>query len=800
VKPIPVRRPRFLIALLSILFLLAGPVFAPPILTATSAEATTNAAAANAAATTNTATTTNVAASPTANTGSDGSASDGSGNDAAQGSGVSVRIDEVTPWVDEKGTLTVRGLVSNGTKKAIEKPSLGLEMSTRTLDSESRISAWKQSQARHRTIADLEHDGPEARKKAEKNRSDDDSKAPEVDATFDDKIDPGASYEFTFEVPADDLGLSKSSPVSSWGPRGLAVQLGDSTGLRASQIGFTTWYPSPKFDQTKVSLLAPVTLPGHSEGGLISPDRLDDAIVDGGSLATVKKLLEHKKLGLAIDPRILASFEAAIAEPPDSDAPEETEEPADKDGAETQTPPAGAAEDTDEDASAAELKAEEDQRKRLDSWYQDFVSEAQKHTIVALPFGDPDLSALRGTKIDRLGDFAQKQRSIVSDVFPDARTDIAWPVAGSATKSGLRALEKTGNSTAIVNDEQQPSTTGIRDDAHSQTTTTDDGESTIDTLVTDTGLTDQSAEAIASDHPASALSELVAKSAAIQSEAPYRTRELLVPLPRAAASAGWEDTIETLTSAPWVAPTGVDDLLDSPSTQRGLLQSDSDAPHIRARAVRSLGKTRAEQEDFNSVFTDRDSADIRMDRELLSCTSAAWTLGRNANICAGAAREQSTKLMDSLHLRKGSSVLLVTGEETTIPVTIVNDSPAEASLKIRMKPATPQLRAQETKTVKVPPAETMRVDVPVEGLANADVPTTIEMVSADDVVLPKHESLLVRVRADWENIGTAVIGLALAAVFVIGLVKTIARGRPKIPEDQLADAMARAQTDENEKR
>ena len=46
----------------------------------------------------------------------------------------------------------------------------------------------------------------------------------------------------------------------------------------------------------------------------------------------------------------------------------------------------------------------------------------------------------------------------------------------------------------------------------------------------------------------------------------------------------------------------------------------------------------------------------------------------------------------------------------------------------------------------------------------------------------------------------AVAGLALAAVFVIGLIKTISRGRPKIPEQQLADAMARAQTDDPEKR
>ena len=306
-----------------------------------------------------------------------------------------------------------------------------------------------------------------------------------------------------------------------------------------------------------------------------------------------------------------------------------------------------------------------------------------------------------------------------------------------------------------------------------------------------------SAEAIADDNPAGALSELVAESAVIQSEAPYRTRSLFVPLPRAAASANWEQTVEELSSAPWIAPTGVDEILDSGSESRGLLRTDSDAPHIRKRAVKSLAETRANQEDFNSVFSDRESADIRLDRELLTCTSAAWTLGRNANICAGQAREQSEKLMDSLRLRKGSSVLLVTGEKTTIPVTIVNDSPAEATLRIRMKPNTPQLRAQETETVKVPAAETMRVDVPVEGLANADVPTTIEMVTADEVVLPKHESLMVRVRADWENIGTAVIGLGLAVVFVIGLIKTISRGRPKIPEQQLADAMARAKTDDD---
>src|SRR5699024_661279 len=164
-------------------------------------------------------------------------------------------------------------------------------------------------------------------------------------------------------------------------------------------------------DQTKISMLAPVTLPGHSTGGIIDPDRLDEAIGEGGELSRIRKLLENKELGLAVDPRAIASFEAAVAEPPaDAQEPEHTEGPGDggelgrlrnmlenkdrglavnppviasfeaavaeraADGQEpedtegpgdegTETQQAGVA-DSDDDASAAEIEAEEDQRKR----------------------------------------------------------------------------------------------------------------------------------------------------------------------------------------------------------------------------------------------------------------------------------------------------------------------------------------------------------------------------------------------------------------------------------------------------
>ncbi len=75
--------------------------------------------------------------------------------------------------------------------------------------------------------------------------------------------------------------------------------------------------------------------------------------------------------------------------------------------------------------------------------------------MLALPFGDPDQNSLTGEELDDLGAFAEKEKSIVKDVLPNARTDIAWPIAGTADRADLRALQKAGNSTVILDDVQR---------------------------------------------------------------------------------------------------------------------------------------------------------------------------------------------------------------------------------------------------------------------------------------------------------------------------------------------------------
>ncbi|QZE27398.1 hypothetical protein K4X33_17935 [Brevibacterium casei] len=245
-----------------------------------------------------------------------GAADGGDADGGRSGTGVSMRLDEITPWLDDKGTLTVRGTVTNSTDTAIVDPQLRLGMSLRTLDSEYRIEAWKTDQSRHRVVADLNSDGPEARKQAEKQGGDDADPVTSVDATFAKELAPGSTGEFTITVPADQLGLRASSPNSSWGSRGLSVQIRDASGALATGVGFTTWYPNPKFDRTAISFLAPVTLPGYTTDGLIGPDELDAAIAEDGALTNAARAFEDPKVAIALDPRVVASFEAAVAEPP----------------------------------------------------------------------------------------------------------------------------------------------------------------------------------------------------------------------------------------------------------------------------------------------------------------------------------------------------------------------------------------------------------------------------------------------------------------------------------------------------
>lgn len=693
-----------------------------------------------------------------------------------------IELDTVTPWLDPKGTLTISGTVTARTK--IHQPKISVGISSRTLDSRERIEAWPESPTNFRSVTS-------AAGKPKDSTGAKPIERPTVPGT----LESGQRIHFRFSIPASRLQLPKSQPAQDWGPRGLRIGLSGDAGdvqQAAPATAFTTWYPKPHVQPTKLTSLIPVTMTTFGEKGEIAPADLESAAVGGGALdAALAAARADKTAALAIDPRVLNAVHEAV------------------DG----TDPA-----EDDQTEAADTSApaddKQDDHPELRSWWDDFRAEAQKHDIVALPWADPDLAAVSAAKLDRQRQTAKRSVRLVKDDFPKARTNVSWPAAGTASQSSLRTAAREGARTAVVSDYQQPGSASYTQSSRSQLALDENGsgQPPLATLIDDSRLSQLSQSLSDPKHRAAALSELVAQTAAITSERPSDSRSVLMSLPRTNASSSWQQATQLADQLPWLKGQSLSSLLDASPVDRGELRSptgqassdnvesigghaDADqreaARGLSDASLRPLRSPAKRLDEYSSIFTDPAAARSESDRMMLTCASVGWTLRGKQSDCTGQAKEAVHSITSGISVDQGSSVLLVTGEKTTIPITVENKTGRRASLSVRLVPETPQLRTQESKRIELDAGERTRVDVPVEGLANADVEAAVSIVARDGYTLPADSSLLVRVRADWENIGVAVIGTALGIVFIVGLVLTIRRGRRKLPASQLDAALGR---------
>lgn len=717
--------------------------------------------------------------------------------DADAPAALAVELTEVSPWLDESGTLRVRGTVHNGTDTDLSSLRVDLDRSTDKLRSRSAITSWAEDpQADYALASSTDAQDAEEKDADQEDAGDASATGSEEDAKDtvritapEEKLAAGATTTFSFAVPADALGLSNAEAADSWGPRGLLVTATASPVDGATEDGttsegamsarapaFTTWYPEVSAEPTHVSLVLPVTLPGFTATGDIDPATLTAAIADDGALhAALEAARASPELTLAVDPRLVTSIRTAI-EDAGADPGEGTVEP------------------------AASATASDDAANELQTWLDDFLAEAGKHTVFALPYADADLAGLQKQDPDTLSGPAVEESTSVAEEFEHARTDIVWPVSGTLSRDNLVPLSDGGKRIVVVSDLQQPSVTSYTQNSHSSMQVPGDGGSPtlVESLAVDTGLSE--ALVGSGDEPgtASAISEYVAQTSTITAERPSDGRHLLVVLPRTAPTAGARAAAEAMDSVPWIAPESLDDLVDTQPVTRALLQSTTRRAGVATSALDSMTAAQSRLSAHAALFTDPETARTDFTNMALSCTSASFADSGDVFDCVQRAEKSASDEISAISPETGSPVLLVTGQKTTIPVTVRNGSAYEASVQVRVTSKTPQLKTTMSKPVTIPAGDSSRVDVPVEGVANADLDTTVEIIASDGYVSPTSATLPVHVRADWENIGTAVIGGVVALVFVVGLIKTVKRGRPTIPKSQLDDALAQA--DDSEKK
>lgn len=577
---------------------------------------------------------------------------------------------------------------------------------------------------------------------------------------------PGQQATVDLTVPASQVGLPRRA--TAWGARGIAVTTTDRADAARPRLGvartFLLWFPDQEVNATRMSVLAPVVGPAADATTATWLPALEAATDDGGHLATVlDATADAPGVTWLLDPWLLDA--------------------ADQGGTATQ------------------------------AWGDALLDAMTDREVQLLPYLDTDLAALahaargglavaaveRGEAAARahgLPDASRVRLALPVDDEPDLTTAALAADTGLALVAGPGALAApavltytpSGRTTVVADGEEV--TVLIPDARLSAALTTG--------RITDpVGLEARALEAAADDDapaeartswttvtPATAAQDLLAELAVITRERPNDSRHMLATVPRdwTPDVAVTRAQLDALGSAPWVRLEPVSALLGlaDPEIDRGTLPARVvDAGEVTDTQITALAGALDRRRALVAMLADPTSSLGDPELELLVPLSVAWrgdADGRAALV--ERARASSSALADAISVspttEEGINVLSTSAD---LPVNVANALDEDVTVLVRLRPDDARLRAQDSVRVTVPAASQVLVQVPVHAVQSADVSVTVLVLTPDGVVVDDDTSFLVRVRAEWEGIGTAVLGGLLALGLVVGIVRTVRRGR-----------------------
>lgn len=651
-----------------------------------------------------------------------------------------VRLLTMAPDVVRPGdTMTVRAEVTNTTGETLVSPVATLTVSKYRFSTRDRLAAWADQGLTAPFGTVLE------------------SVAVPAD------LAPGDSAVVDFSVEADSMGLLTS--LDFWGPRGIAVTLaGNGTSpATVDPVGtlrtFVLWFPVEDSEVTPVgtSVLVPVVGPAVDPLDPAAEDAsLEAATSSDGRLTQVLASTEGvDDVAWAVDPALV----------PESDGAQSTD---DTEGADD----AGATADADSTDSPDDAEAGADDA--AGELSARIVDGAAGREVFALPHRDQDVTAYAAAGLP-----APTQPALVG-ATSTWRTDLAWPAEAAPDAATLATVAAAGASTVVTAPGSLSPSTALSYTPTGRTTVpTASGD--VAALVPDTVLSAQ-LTAPTDASPAAARQRLLAETAVVSRERPAEARQLMITVPRdwAPEPSVARAQLEALGSAPWTRLRPVSTILGAEAAEvdrTGPAEAPATEGTISASQLAELDGALEDIRSFAQVVPDQTALTAPVEDAVRAATSVAWRTdpaGRSTAVADVVTHVDATRASVSVVTARNFNIIS-TGSQ--IPVQVVNDLDQPVTLKIALDPDDPRLVAEKSVTVTIGPGEEVREQIPVRAVGSGDVTVTAQIMALDGTVLGSAESFEVRVRADWENMGTAVVAGLLVVLLGAGIWRTVHRGR-----------------------
>lgn len=599
--------------------------------------------------------------------------------------------------------------------------------------------------------------------------------------TLEKPLAPGKTATFEFKVPASQFALLGG--YEGWGPRGVRFELSGKVAGESVQLdaidSFIIWYPAE--DQVSpnlnVSTIVPVTGQTLDPLNVEAPTTpvLSQVGKDQSLSAILDAVTGNDHVALAVDPELIESIDIAarVSGASDDAQADETTAPSD-----SEVP----VEPTIEQVDA-------------NNWLSSFSEATSSHEVLRLPAYDADWVSYLNAGIEVPG-----QSSVSSEVIKnvDFSGSVAWPTAKNFSSAVVQAASDSSVEVTVAED-------GVLVDNPDDTFTrsgvlTLDGASRTSVFDSDEGLTELLQQP-RSNSPVVERQRFIAELAVISKEQPSNERNIVVALER-----GWNPDSKTaraqlaaIPGLPWVETSP----LVQTSAQEHARVDVAELPSIQANELFTQGEfptlrnLQKELVRFSRVVEEPSVISGPHAQALTRLSSQYWFTAHASHTQAISQYTTSARqILGSITVVPSSDINLIsTGAE--IPVTVKNDLDQTVTLQVKLDPNDSRLQAADAIPATIPPHSTESIRIPVTAVGSGNVQVSVDLLDESGKHVTTSGSFDVRVRADWENVGTGVVITLLVFLLVGGIWRTVRRGRSSSRTEGLDvdDALAVVESD-----
>src|SRR5690625_4432772 len=540
-----------------------------------------------------------------------------------------------------------------------------------------------------------------------------------------DELKPGEERVEELRISTDRLFLPRVG--SQWGPRGIAVDTKVGPEVVQRDRSFFIWFPADESQifPTQVSLLTPLV--GTPPGG-------EDGVEQGERIQRVIDATRDFDASFAVDPYLFTG--------------------------------------TETEAAGAQLREALEGRE-----------------VFALPRFDADVTALAHVSEIDGRQYLSGARSTISSYLESSASDILlWPEGNADVPLTEFAAkhEADGVGAIVTNAAQLQPVAPLTYTPTGKARVMVEG-SVVSALVPDsamsTTLTLASTDVVRTS-PALARQRLLADSAVITQERPADPRHVLITVPR-----NWnpdperaDALLQSLSDAPWVEVEAVRTLIGSPAGEfdrEPLATYQPSDNQIEASTVLAASSAQSALDKFRSIIEKPELVHPLADLQLAGVVSNGWRHSPDErDALVEAISSEAMRLQSLVSVIPAGAVNLIT-DSGEIPVLINNDFDQEVTVNVRLETDSSFLRTTKSITAQLPPQAETSVLIPVEAIGNRDVDVAVHLETESGQQVGAPQTITVRVRAGWEDAGTRVVGAVLVVLFVIGIFRTIRRGRKR---------------------